>query len=141
MPEQMIPPGGAPDPTAAAAAGPKMPGNMAGGPSGPGNSPAMSPGAGAGNEAAADAMVKAVIPALHKAMSAYPVGSKKYSAMLNALRALTANFGKETQQPMVPAAILQMAQAAKSGGPMANAPPMPIAPSTPSGPPGGGAEA
>jgi hypothetical protein len=102
----------------------------------------MSPGAGAGNEAAADAMVKAVIPALHKAMSAYQVGSKKYAAVLNSLRALTANFGKETSQPMVPAAILQMAQAAKAGGPMGTAPAGAIAPTTPTSAPGGaGAEA
>ena len=96
----------------------------------------MSPGRGAGNEAAADAMIKAVIPALHKAMSAYEIGSKKYAAVLNAIRALTANFGKEQQGAMVPAAIMQMAQAAKSGGPMGTAPPPPIAPQEPSGPPG-----
>jgi hypothetical protein len=62
--------------------------------------------------------VKAILPGLHKALSAYPVGSKKYAAVLNALRALTANFGKEDQAAMVPAAIQQMAMAAKGGGPL-----------------------
>ena len=97
---------------------PVLPGNPAGGPGGPGGSPALAPGAGAGNEAAADASIKAVLPVMHKALSAYPVGSKKYAAVLNALRALTANFGKEDQSAMVPAAIQQMALAAKGGGPL-----------------------
>lgn len=121
----------------AMASGPKVPGDpVTGGPMGPGSSPATSPGPGAGNEAAADAMLKAIIPAMHKALSAYPVGSKKYAAVLNAIRALTANFGKENQQPMVPAAILQMAQAAKAGSPMATSAPPPIQPQPPSAPPG-----
>jgi hypothetical protein len=109
----------------------------------------MSPGAGAGNEAAADATIKALIPGLHKAMAAYPVGSKKYAAVLNALRALTANFGREESTPMVPAALQQLAMAAKSGGPMQGAPPPGLAPAPPpggagippGGPPGAGEEA
>jgi hypothetical protein len=96
----------------------------------------MSPGAGAGNEAAADATVKSLIPGLHKAMAAYPVGSKKYAAVLNALRALTANFGREEASPLVPAAIQQLAMAAKQGGPMQGAPPPGLAPAPP--PPGAG---
>jgi hypothetical protein len=88
----------------------------------------LAPGNGAGNEAAADAMVHAILPAMHKALSAYPVGSKKYAAVLNALRALTANFGKEQSSGMVPAAIMQMAQASKGGSPMGAAPPPGLAP-------------
>lgn len=73
-------------------------------------------------------MIQSILPAMHKALSAYSVGSKKYAAVLNALRALTANFGKEQTQSMVPAALLQMAQAAKGGTPMSSAPPPGIAP-------------
>lgn len=93
----------------------------------------MAPGAGAGNEAAADAVVKSLIPGLHKAMAAYPVGSKKYAAVLNALRALTANFGREESAPMVPAALQQLAMANKGGGPMQGAPPPGLAPAPPPG--------
>lgn len=110
---------------------------MAGGPAGPGASPALSPGGGAGNEAAADALIHAILPAMHKALSAYPVGSKKYAAVLNALRALTANFGKEQTGSMVPAAVMQMAQSAKGGTPMAAALPPGIAPAGGPGPAGG----
>lgn len=106
---------------------PALPGNMAGGPTGPGTSPATSPGEGAGNEAAADALIKAIIPALHKALAAYPIGAKKYKGVMRALSSLTAEFGQENRQSMVPAAIAQMAQAAKTGGPMASAPPPGIA--------------
>ena len=114
---------------------------MAGGPTGPGASPALAPGGGAGNEAAADALIQGILPAMHKALSAYPVGSKKYAAVLNALRALTANFGREQTQGLVPAAIMQMAQAAKGGTPMSAAPPPGIAPApAPGAPPPGGAE-
>ena len=129
-------PGGA-SPMGAMAGGPKTPGDpVIGGPGGPGSTPATSPGPGAGNEAAADATIKAIIPALHKALAAYQIGSKKYSACLNAIRALTANFGKEQTQPLVPAAIMQLAQAAKSGGPMATSSPPPIQPQPPAAPPG-----
>lgn len=116
---------------------PALPGNMAGGPTGPGASPALAPGDGAGNMAAADAMVKAIIPALHKALSAYPIGSKQYKGVMRALSSLTAEFGQENKQSMVPAAIMQMAQAAKGGTPMPGAPPPGIAPTAG---PGAGAE-
>ena len=129
-----VPMGGAQNPLAAAAAGPRMPGNpIAGGPSGPGATPAMSPGAGAGNEAAADALIKAIMPTLHKALSAYAVGGKKYQSVLRALQALNANFGREQTQPLVPAAIMQLAQNAKSGGPMSTGAPPPVAPRAPEG--------
>jgi hypothetical protein len=100
-----------------------MPRTLSGGPSGPGASPITPAGAGAGNEAAADAVIKAIIPALHRAMSAYPIGGKKYTAVLNSLRALTANFGKEQQESMVPAALLQMMQASRSATPGPGQPP------------------
>jgi hypothetical protein len=95
-----------------------MPGNPAGGPSGPGSTPALSPGDGAGNEAAADAQVKLAIETLHKALLAYPIASKKYNGLINAVRALTANFGKETDGALTPAAARQLTEAAKTGGPM-----------------------
>ena len=102
---------------------PVLPGSPMGGPAGPGATSMTAPGAGAGNEAAADAQIKASLPTLHKALAAYPVGSKKYAAVLNALRALTANFGKSDTESIVPAAIQQMMMNAK--GPGAGAPPMP----------------
>lgn len=99
----------------------------------------MSPGDGAGAEAAADATVKSALPVLHKALLSYPVGSKKYSGLLNALRALTANFGKEDSAALTPAAGQQIQQAAKLGGGMAGgAPPPGLSPRPSAG--GGGAE-
>jgi hypothetical protein len=98
----------------------------------------MAPGGGAGQEAAADAMIKSMIPGLHKALGAYAVGSKKYNGLLNAIRALTSNFGKENQESLVPSAIQQMAMAAKSGAPLPGAMPPGIATATPepgAGPP------
>src|SRR5215472_18191904 len=81
--------------------GPMLPKNPMGGPGGPGGTPMTAPGAGAGNEAAADATIRAVLPSLHKALSAYPVDSKKYKGLLNALRALTANFGSSNAGNLV----------------------------------------
>ncbi len=113
---------------------PTLPGNPAGGPAGPGASPALSPGDGAGSEMAADATIKSVLPTLHKAILMYPVGSKKYSALLNALRALTSNFGKEDAAALTPAAATQIQQSAKMGGPMAGgAPPPGLTPSPSAG--------
>ena len=131
----MMPPGAA----GAIGGAQKLPGNVASGPGGPGGGPAASPGGGAGNEAAADAMLKAMIPGLHKALGAYPVGSKKYAALLNAIRALTSNFGKESQDSLVPSAIEQMAMAAKSSSPLPGATPPGIAAAAPGAgaPPGG----
>lgn len=94
-----------------------------------------SPGAGAGNEAATDALVSGVMQTLYKALQAYPLGSKKQQAVLNAVRALTANFAKQENQGLVPASIQQMAMNAKPGGPLANAPPAPLAPAPPPGGP------
>lgn len=99
----------------------------------------MSPGDGAGAEAAADATVKSALPVLHKALLSYPVGSKKYSGLLNALRALTANFGKEDLAALTPAAGQQIQQAARLGGGMAGgAPPPGLSPRPGAGGPGGG---
>jgi len=106
---------------------------MAGAPPGPGSSPVLSPGGGAGNAAAAGAMVKAVMPAMHKALMAYPVGSKEYKAILRALTSLTPIFGQSQDQNLVPPAIMQLAQAAKSGGPVASAPPPGLAAAPPPG--------
>ena len=109
---------------------PKLPGNMAGSPSGPGPSPALSPGAGAGNQAAAGAIIKSVIPALHQALMAFPVNSEPYKAVDKALSFLTPAFGVSNEKNLVPAGILQMANAAKSGAtPLAGAaPPLKSAP-------------
>lgn len=105
-----------------------LPGSLSGGPPGPGASPITSVGAGAGNEAMADSVIKAIIPALHKALSSYQIGSKKYNSVINALRALTSNFGKENQESMVPAALLQLQQQARSGARPPQAPPPQIQP-------------
>jgi len=112
---------------------PALPGNPMGGPGGPGASPITSPGGGAGNEAATDGLIAGVMQTLYKALQAYPLGSKKNQAVLNAIRALSANFAKQETQALVPAAIQQMAMNTKPGGPMANAPMPPIAPAPPPG--------
>lgn len=115
---------------------PAMPGGMAGSPAGPGASPVVSPGAGAGNQAAASAAVKAAVAQLHQALMAFPVNSPNYKAVDQALAKLTPMFGGAEQSNLVPAAILQQAQAAKSGQtPVGSAAP----PMAPSPPPGGGA--
>jgi len=116
---------------------PVMPGNPMGGPAGPGGSPMASPGAGAGNEAATDALVAGVMQTLYKALQAYPLGSKKNQAVLNAIRALSANFSKQEGQQLVPAAIQQLAMNAKPAGPLAGAKPPGIMPAAPSGGVGG----
>jgi hypothetical protein len=76
----------------------------------------MAPGSGAGNQAAAIAQVKAVMSPLHRALAAVPVGSKEYKGILAALRALAPIFGEAQDGNLVPAAVAQMGQAAKSGG-------------------------
>lgn len=118
---------------------PMLPKNPMGGPSGPGAAPMAGAGGGAGNEAAADAQIAATMQVLYKALQAYPLGSKKNAAVLNAIRALSSNFGKQEDQKLVPAAIQQMAMASKPAGPMSSATMPPIAPAPPGGamPPGG----
>jgi len=109
-----------------------MPGNMAGGPGGPGASPATSPGAGAGMQATADAMIKAVMPAMHRSLSAYPIGSPKYKSLLKAIQALSEGFGEDRDNGLVPSAIMNLANQAKSPR---GKPPMP-----PPGAMGGGGQ-
>ena len=110
---------------------PSLPGNPMGGPPGPGASPMTTPGGGPGAEAATDAKVAKVMETLYAALQAYPLGSKKQQAVLNAVRALTANFAKQADAGQVPPAITQMALNPRP----ANAAPMPpMAP--PGGPPG-----
>lgn len=113
---------------------PQLPGSPFGGPAGPGATPALSPGAGAGNEAAADATVKSILPTLHRALLSYEVGGKKYNGLLNALRALTANFGKESSGALTQAAGQQILQNAKGAGPMAGGSPPPGLAPAPAGP-------
>ena len=93
-----------------------MPKSPMGGPTGPGASPAMSPGAGAGAEAAAQADVKATIPILMKAANALPVGDKARQALLRAVMALEAHFGKSANEDLTPAAAQRIGAAAKPGG-------------------------
>lgn len=121
-----LPPGlgGSPD-----GAPPSLPGNPAGGPVGPGSSPALAPGGGSGNEAAADALIKGLMPALYKTLLAYPVGSKKAKAVLNAVRALQSTFPADEDMEVVPAAIQRAAMANRPGGPPT--PPPGLAPSKP----------
>lgn len=121
------PPGSTPAP---------LPGAMAGAPPHPGSSPVTAPGGGAGNEAAATAQIKAMMPAFYTALSAFPTGSKKNSAVLAALQALKPVFSDAEQKNLVPAAIQQMAGAASQGGPMAKA----VAPGLAQSPPPGGDE-
>lgn len=110
---------------------PTLPGNVAGTPPGPGASPMVSPGAGHGNQAAASAMLKSVIPQLHQALMAFPVNSPEYKSVDKALAALTPAFGQSQGSNLVPAAILQQAQAAKTGStPLAGAAP-PLSPAPP----------
>jgi hypothetical protein len=76
-------------------------------------------------------MLKGVIPALHQGLMAFPVNSPEYKAVDKALAALTPVFGKANDQNLVPAAILQQAQAAKAGAsPLAAAAP-PLKPAAP----------
>lgn len=116
----------------------KFPGSMAGSPAGPGASPVLSPGGGAGNAAAASGILKSIIPALHNALTAFPVNSPQYKAVDKALSALTPAFGAPQDGNLVPSSIMQLAQAAKSGqSPLAGAaPPLKAAP--PPSPGGGG---
>jgi hypothetical protein len=137
MPTPPMTPGGPMPPK------PMLPGNPMGGPNGPGAPTMTAPGHGAGNEAATDALVAGVMQTLYKALQAYPLGSKKNQAVLNAIRALSTNFAEQKTQALVPAAIQQMAMNSKPGGPMANAPMPPISVAPPPGMGGdseGGAE-
>ena len=127
---------------------PQLPGAMAGSAPGPGPSPVLSPGGGAGNQAAASGILKSIIPALHNALSAFPVNSPQYKAVDKALAALTPAFGAPQDSNIVPASIMALAQAAKAGkSPLSNAAP-PLAASPPPQaaggpspmPPGGAAE-
>jgi hypothetical protein len=109
---------------------------MAGAPPHPGGSPVTAPGAGAGNEAAATAAIKSTMAVFYQSLSAFPVGSKKNSAVLAALQALKPVFSGVEQKNIVPAAVQQLANSANRGGPIAGAP----APGLANGPPPGGEE-
>lgn len=117
-----------------------LPKSTIGAPGGPGATPAVAPGAGAGNEAAASAMVNAAMPALHKALAAFPLGSEKYKAVHSAIKALFPVFGSPEEKSLVPAAISQMATANRAGGPLASAPAPGLTPA-PAPSPGGAAAA
>lgn len=103
-----------------AGGGATLPGAMAGKPTTPGGSPSVAPGGGAGQAAAAAAAVKAIMPVLHKALAAFEVGSKEYMAVSAATQKLAGTFAKPSGSNLVPAAIQQIAGAAKSGAPVMN---------------------
>lgn len=109
-----------------------MPGSPAGSPAGPGGSPMAAPGAGAGNQAAAIAQLKAIVPLLMKTLSALKVGSEEWSAVADAVKSLGKIVGKTEEDSLVPAAVQQMAMAAR-GGPLRNAPPVAPAAAAPGG--------
>lgn len=120
---------------------PMLPGSIAGSPPAGGGGPAIAPGSGAGNQAAAIAQVKALMSPLHKALAAFPVGSKEYKGTLKAVTALSSVFGQPQDGNLVPAAAQQIGQAAQSGSsPLASVapglqphlPPQPSAASAPS---------
>lgn len=115
---------------------PMMPKSPSGGPAGPGSSPALSPGGGKGNQGAAEAQVKAVLESLYHIQGSFPVDSKQYGSVLDAIRALRSTFGKSNQNDLVPAAIQEMAQQSKGGKPFAAAQPAGMqAPGKPPTPP------
>jgi len=77
-------------------------------------------------------MIAAMMQGLYKCLQAYPLGSKKNQAVLNAIRALSANFAKQEQGNLVPAAIQQLALSNKPG-PMAGLRPQGMMPAAPPG--------
>jgi hypothetical protein len=95
--------------------GKPLPKSPFGGPAGPGATPALAPGGGAGNEAAAMADIKSTIPILLKAVNNFAIGDKRRGALLNAVRALEANFGKSDMDDLTGAAAQRIGAAAKSG--------------------------
>ena len=116
------PPGGAPPPGGP----PALPRSLAGAPpTGPGSSPALSPGDNAGRRAATVNKIRnGAIPLLHMGMSDFDPGSKEYQAIMRALTALSPLFGKAGAEPMLPATIQSMANAAQAGKqPSAGLPP------------------
>lgn len=102
-----------------------LPKSPAGGPAGPGATPALSPGKGAGQEAAAMADIKATIPILTKSLNSFPIGDKRRQALMRAVTALEAHFGKSEMDDLTGAAADRIAGAAKGGQglPGANMPP------------------
>lgn len=75
-------------------------------------------------------MLKSVVPMLYKIMMAFPFGSKENSAVSRALTALNPIAGKAEEDSLVPAAVQQMALAAR-GGPIKNSPPVGLSPAAP----------
>jgi hypothetical protein len=69
--------------------------------------------------------IKATIPILMKSANSFPVGDKRRQALLRAVMALEANFGKSEQADLTDAAAQRIGAAARPGGGLAghNAPP------------------
>lgn len=114
---------------------PVMPGSPGGTPPGPGGSPVMSPGAGAGNAAAAKGVVGQAVKLLVNSLAAFPFNSPEFKAVNEALTKLSAHFGKQEDESLVPATIQQLAGAAKSGSPALQSIAPPLAAAPQSGPP------
>jgi len=100
---------------------PGIPGNIAGGPQGAGPSPIASSGDGAGKQAAADAVMMRITQEMLRALSAYPVGSDKQQAIMDALKPMMKLFSRAASAPLQPVAAQAMAQ--QTGKPMETAPP------------------
>lgn len=94
---------------------PALPKSPMGGPSGPGATPALSPGAGAGAETAAIADIKGTIPVLTKSLNSFPIGDKRRQALMRAVTALEAHFGKSNTDDLTQASAHRMTSAAKTG--------------------------
>lgn len=75
----------------------------------------MAPGKGAGHEAAAMADIKATIPILTKSLNSFPIGDKRRQALMRAVTALEAHFGKSEMDDLTGAAAERIAGAAKGG--------------------------
>jgi hypothetical protein len=88
--------------------------------------------------------IKSVIPTLLKAVNAFPVGDKRRQALMQSITRLEANFGRSSDDDIMPAAAQRTAAAAKPGMGLSghNMPPpgMTLGGPSPMGgaPPGGG---
>jgi len=87
------------------------------------------------------ATVKAVIPALTKELNSFPIGDKRRQALMRAVTALEAHFGKSENEALTGASMQQMQQATKMGQGLPTGNPMPPGMSlggpSPIGPPPG----
>ena len=81
-----------PLPSAPGTPAPTLPGAMAGKPTTPGGSPVVAPGAGAGQMAVASMGVKKALEFLHKQLSSFPLDTKEFKAVSDAVKSLSKVF-------------------------------------------------